>query len=107
MTTGNQYYRVGALIVSGFEWDPAKAERNLEKHDIVFEAAIELFRDRNRTQQEPPQERQGELRWKTVGLVDDDLTTVIYTRRRDQIRIISARKASRYERREYRSRAVV
>lgn len=106
-TTGIQYYQVGPLLVSGVEWDPAKAQRNLEKHEIVFEIAIQVFGDRNRIQQDPPQQRQGELRWKTVGLVETELTTVIYTWREDRVRIISARKASRYERREYRSRAVV
>jgi uncharacterized protein len=106
-TTDYQYYRVGPLIVSGFEWDPDKADRNLEKHDIVFEIAIQLFNDRDRIQQAPPQQHQGEQRWKTVGLVETDLATVIYTWRGDRVRIISARKASRYERREYRSRATL
>ncbi|MCO5222131.1 MAG: BrnT family toxin [Thermomicrobiales bacterium] len=106
-TTGHQYYRVGALLVNGFEWDDAKAESNIGKHDIVFEVAIMLFRDRNRIEQDPPQQRQGEVRWKTVGRAEGALTTVIYTWRGDRVRIISARKASRYERREYRSRAIV
>ncbi len=107
MTTGNQYYRVGALFANGFEWDPDKARSNEAKHDIIFEVAIQLFEDADRIQQDPPHQRQDELRYRTVGQVEGALVTVIYTWREDRIRIISARKASRHERREYRSRAVV
>lgn len=107
MTTGYQYYRPGELKFTDIEWDPIKAESNVEKHEIAFVDVVKHLRDPDRIEIETPQLRDGEFRWQTSGFAEGRLITVIYTRRGENVRIISARKASRHERREYRSSSVV
>lgn len=106
-TTGNQYYRPGALIIGDFEWDHAKSTDNLQKHGIHFLDAVQVFRDSGRLEQESPPGNDSEQRWKSVGQVGSVVIAVIFTLRGRQVRIISARKASRRERREYGSSSPV
>jgi hypothetical protein len=82
-----------------FEWDEAKREANLAKHGIDFLRA-------RRVVEGPHEILSGrkvgrEVRMLVAGLLNGVLITVIYTVRGDRIRIISARRASRDERREY------
>ncbi len=87
-----------------FEWDPQKASSNLDKHEVGFDEASRVFLDLNRIETFDGRNDYGEDRWKTVGLVDVALLAVTYTVRgknADIIRLISARKADRYEREEY------
>jgi uncharacterized DUF497 family protein len=87
-----------------FEWDPLKADSNLLKHQVSFEEASRVFLDPNRIETFDGREAYGEDRWKTVGLVDPVLLAVLYTVRGkdgDIIRLISARKADKYERTQY------
>lgn len=88
-----------------FEWDPAKAEKNLRKHGIRFEAAIRVFDDPLAVS---TQDRivNGECRWQTLGTVEGcTLLVVAHTVREaddvEIIRIISARRAEPKERRKY------
>jgi uncharacterized DUF497 family protein len=88
-----------------FEWHPDKAESNWRKHRIRFEDAARVFLDPNRIESFDGREAYGEDRWKTVGLVEPALLTVVYTVRGkngDIIRLISARKADTHERAQYR-----
>lgn len=80
-----------------FEWDPKKAEANLRKHGIPFSKATLVFQDRARL--EMPQETgdSDEERWKALGCVEQTVLVVIFTLRGDRLRLISARKADRYE----------
>ena len=84
-----------------FEWDPAKNEKNIAKHGIDFEDAVGIFEgpvlDR-------PDERRdyGEPRFIAFGILDDREIAVVYTIRATHRRIISARRASKDERKEYR-----
>lgn len=82
-----------------FEWDDAKRDSNLAKHDIDFSRAVLLFdgRDVIETQSAYPDEE----RWQRTGMVDDRFMTVIWTHRGDKIRIISARRARTNEKRDY------
>lgn len=82
-----------------FEWDDAKEEANIAKHDIDFDTAIDLFDGRAviETQSAYPEEE----RWQRTGIVDERFMTVIWTRRGDVIRIISARRARTNEKRDY------
>lgn len=82
-----------------FEWDDTKAEANIAKHDIDFDTAIDLFdgRDVIESQSAYPDE----ARWQHTGIVDERFMTVIWTRRGDAIRIISARRARLHEKRDY------
>jgi hypothetical protein len=87
-----------------FEWDPQKAESNLAKHGIAFELAITVFDDPFALtaldgRHSAPDERR---EWVT-GESDVGVLVVVFTSR-DQhqtVRIISARRASRKERRRY------
>jgi uncharacterized protein len=88
-----------------FEWDPAKAEANLRKHGVAFEDAVRVFADPAHISDVDRIEN-GELRRQTIGMVDGVwLLLVAHTWRDDDglevIRIISARKAERHERRRY------
>ncbi|MBI4357188.1 MAG: BrnT family toxin [Gammaproteobacteria bacterium] len=83
----------------GFEWDEHKRIANVEKHGIDFVDAIEVFNDFDRIEAEIV--RNGERRNQVIGLVKDVIIFVVYTKRNDKQRIISARRASRYERETY------
>ncbi len=82
-----------------FEWEAAKEDANIAKHNIGFDAASDLFdgRDVIETQRAHPDEE----RWQRTGIVDERFMTVIWTRRGDAIRIISARRARTNEKRDY------
>ena len=89
-----------------FGWDANKAASNLRKHGIAFEDAARVFFDPLSVRE---QDRivDGEERWQTIGTFDDQkLIVVAHTTTDDEtgeevIRIISARKAERHERRRY------
>jgi uncharacterized DUF497 family protein len=88
-----------------FEWDDAKAESNRRKHGIDFDDAIEVFYDPH-AMSEQDHVVDGELRWQTIGMVGDVIVlqvahTVDEQNLDEVIRIISARRASRKERRRY------
>jgi uncharacterized DUF497 family protein len=87
-----------------FEWDPAKDTANQKKHRIPFELAITVFDDPNALI--APDEKHStaaEVREWIIGLSDDGVLVVIFTKRMSGriYRLISARKASRRERRLY------
>jgi len=84
-----------------FEWDADKAEANLRKHRIAFEAARRVFEDDFAVEWPDADLPYGEMRFVITGMVDGRLRRVAYTERNDRIRIISARKATRHEQREY------
>lgn len=86
-----------------FEWDADKAQRNLEKHGIRFEVAGEVFIDPARITGKDERFDYGEDRFVTVGRTQDGVLVVVTTDRDEgrTIRMISARKASKAERRAY------
>ena len=84
-----------------FEWDPSKAVANSKKHGVSFLEATTAFDDALSLTEE---ERgpQGEVRMYTVGRSRAGrLLVVVHTDRTGSIRIISARLASRRERKAY------
>jgi uncharacterized DUF497 family protein len=88
-----------------FLWDPIKAKLNLKKHLISFELAITVFDDPYHLSSLDSGASKEE-RWVTVGLAADRATLIVvhtYVKQIDDemIRIISARKATRSERRQY------
>lgn len=83
-----------------FMWDAKKYKKNLEKHHIDFEDAIGVF-ENDRVEKVDDRKNYGEERIIAVGRMDGLFLTVVYTKRDNMIRIISARKASRDERRNY------
>jgi uncharacterized DUF497 family protein len=84
-----------------FEWDSTKARANKAKHRVTFEEAITVFFDPARIL-DIDETDQDDERWWTIGLAGSRLLFVVYTERdNDVIRIISARKASKREERNY------
>ena len=84
-----------------FQWDDLKATQNLAKHGVSFEAAKAIFKDPFAVEYVDDREDYGETRLIIIGLVDNRLLVVTYTMRDEAIRIISARAAEPFERREY------
>ena len=84
-----------------FEWDVEKARTNARKHHVEFGDAVAVFDDGSAvtiSDSDPEDEE----RWVTVGTdVFGRILVVVYTWRGDNIRLISARKATRRERAEY------
>jgi uncharacterized protein len=84
-----------------FEWDAKKAAANLRKHGVTFPFATRVFLDENRLERLDDTGNGEEDRWITIGLVDELELVVVYTLRVESIRLISARKADKYERKAY------
>lgn len=85
-----------------FEWDPEKAKRNLKKHQVSFNEAATVFGDHLSMTFCDPDHSVDENRYITVGSSRlGKLLIVAHTDRDNRIRIISARKATRRERKFY------
>ena len=85
-----------------FEHDPFKAAFNLKKHKISFEEGASVFGDPVAYTFADPDHSIGEERWLMFGLSRmARVLCVIFTHRRGKYRIISARLATRYERKTY------
>ena len=84
-----------------FEWDEEKAAANVAKHGIRFDYAARVFLDPYRIEMPDDREEYGEVRYTTIGMVDNRVLVVVYTIRNGHIRLISARRAERYEQRQY------
>ena len=84
-----------------FEWDVDKNKANIKKHGISFELAPKVFLDSKRIGRYDAEHSSiEEQRYKTIGMVNK-VVTVIYTKRKTPIRIISARLAEQEEIDEY------
>ena len=87
-----------------FEWDEGKRLSNLEKHGIDFNRARTIWRG---DVIDPAADRrvEDEVRRLALGVVGEDeiVIAVVYTDRGEVRRIISARRATRYERQRYQS----
>ncbi len=85
-----------------FEWYPPKAQSNLKKHKVSFQEASTIFGDKNLLELPDREHSEGELRFIGIGRSDRDrLLFVNFTVRGHTVRIISARQAESWERREY------
>ena len=86
----------------GFEWDDDKAKSNLAKHGVGFEEAATVFADPLSWTIPDPAHSQVEDRFVIIGSsYHGKLLVVVHTERGDNIRVISARRASRQERKAY------
>lgn len=84
-----------------FEWDDAKNLENIRKHQIDFTDVSEMF-DSPMLIEEDERFDYGEERWLGIGFLGNGVAVVVWTERRGNvIRIISARKANRYERKRF------
>jgi len=99
----DEYLKYGELR---FVWDEDKNRKNIRKHGISFKIAAQVFDDDLRLEYPDPEHSQDEERYLTIGLVHDVLT-VVYCDRENvltgetDIRIISARLATKLERNAY------
>ncbi len=83
-------------------WHQAKNEANLRRHGLSFEAAVLVFDDPLSATREDPYPY--EQRWRTIGMVGTQVVMVVHTWPDFDTgirRIISARKATRHERKAY------
>lgn len=87
-----------------FEWEPEKAEINLQRHGVTFSEAITVFGDPLEVTMLDPTHSEGEFRFLSLGISEAGrLLVVAYTERQGRIRIINAREATPKERRDYES----
>lgn len=85
-----------------FDWDDEKARTNWSKHGVSFEDATTVFDDSLSMTRDDPDHSGDEDRLVTMGVSDfGRLLVVCHTEQSDIIRIISARAATRRERRLY------
>jgi uncharacterized DUF497 family protein len=90
-----------------FDWDPGKERKNIHKHRVSFRQAATVFRDPNQLSTYDEEHSEEEDRWVTIGLDSAGvLRVVVHTFEQVeedlcQIRVISARKATSAEAREY------
>ena len=89
-----------------FEWDAAKANANLRKHGVSFEEARTVFGDRLGRIADDPRHSADEQRFVLLGFSQRQrLLAVMFAERSEAIRIISARRATRQELRDYEEKA--
>jgi uncharacterized DUF497 family protein len=89
-----------------FEWDPKKAGKNLKLHDVSFDEASTAFGDELSLTIYDPLHSEEEDRMILIGnSLKNRLLVIVHTERKDKVRIISARKATKNERKQYEENA--
>lgn len=85
-----------------FEWDPRKADVNARKHGVTFDEATSAFGDPHAMLLPDPDHSAHEMRYLLLGLsTRHRLLVVAFAERPPSTRLISARRATRSERRRY------
>jgi len=85
-----------------FEWDPEKADANLQKHAVSFDEASTVFGDPLSLLMPDPDHSADEERYVLLGMsAHQRLLVVAFAERRPNTRLISARRATRAERKRY------
>ncbi|WP_080799258.1 BrnT family toxin [Arabiibacter massiliensis] len=82
-----------------FFFDYRKNEANIEKHGVSFEEAKGIWLDPDYLK--VPAKKSGEKRFLAIGMVDGRCLTAVATNRGNAVRIISARRASKKEAKQY------
>jgi uncharacterized DUF497 family protein len=89
-------------MAADFEWDPSKAQENIGRHAVSFEEASSIFEDPFAFTIDDVEHSTDEKRFYTVGVSSLHRTLVVaHAERGENIRIISARLATRRERKSY------
>jgi len=102
--------KVADQFVYQFEWDARKARTNLKQHGVTFERAATVFSDRRALSEYDSEHSEIEDRWITMGLDHSGILLVVcHTYRQEKkasarVRIISARKATRNESKQYKEK---
>jgi len=85
-----------------FEWHTYKAEINTKKHNVSFDEAKTIFGDKRHLEFPDREHSDEELRYLAIGRSENGrLLTIVFTERGTKLRLISARMAEPWERREY------
>lgn len=85
-----------------FEWYRLKAESNLKKHKVSFDEARTVFGDERHLEVPDSEHSRGETRYLAIGRSENRrVLTIIFTERGTKLRLISARLAEPWERKEY------
>jgi len=85
-----------------FEWDPKKAKSNLKKHGISFDEAASVFDDILAAVYEDPDHSADEKRFLMIGTsVQNRLLHIAFSDQGRRIRMITARKVTKRERKLY------
>ena len=87
-------------IRMNFEWDDTKRKLNIKKHGIDFINASMIFDSYTLTIEDDRYDY-GEERFVTFGILEGRVVVVVHTEDEDSIRIISIRKATKYEEKKY------
>lgn len=88
--------------IAGFEWDEGNVDKSYRKHGITPNEAEEVFLDEDILLLEDIKHSQQEERFEAIGKTTrGDVLFLAFTIREDKIRIISARKANKKERKQY------
>ena len=88
--------------IKGFEWDEGNIDKSYKKHGITPNEAEEVFLDEDILILEDTKHSKQEERFEAIGKIfKGNILFLAFTVRRDKIRIISARTASKKERRTY------
>jgi uncharacterized DUF497 family protein len=83
-----------------FEWDDIKRKLNIKKHGIDFINASMIFDNYTLTIEDDRYDY-GEERFVTFGILEGRVVALVHTENEDSIRIISIRKATKYEEKKY------
>ena len=85
-----------------FEWDPEKADSNIQKHGVSFDEASTVFGDPLSLLMPDPDHSADEQRYVVLGVsAQQKLLVVAFAERPPNTRLISARRATRAERKRY------
>jgi uncharacterized DUF497 family protein len=90
------------VVDDEFEWDDEKELLNLQKHGVTFEEAKAIFKDPLAVTIDDPEHSDDENRFVTIGITFfNDVYVIVHADRENRVRIISARHATRAERRKF------
>jgi uncharacterized protein len=89
-------------MILRFEWNKSKAKDNEAEHGVSFELAKIVFKDPLAVEFLDDRQDYGEERFVIIGAADGQIRYVAYTERKEVIRIISARRATKHEEEAYR-----
>ncbi len=79
-----------------FDWDKKKRKTNIKKHGIDFSELKEVF-EKPMLTRIVNSEDYGEIRWISLGDLDGKIVVLVYTEKENNVRLISARRATKNE----------
>lgn len=88
-------------MADGFEWDRTTAVANYKKHGVCFEHVVRAFENPFALVEWDASEAYDEARFLLTGRLAGGIVVIVFTEREERVRILSAREATEYERRNY------